>query len=88
MVPPALPTTLRASAFTAAVKHAIGAVVTPAPIWPTPASRCAMPLLITGSTPQSTTLRASMPAADAAKSSGGNVNVGLTPSVIARMRRL
>ena len=80
--------TLRASAFTAAVKHAIGAVVTPAPIWPTPASRCAMPLLITGSMPQSTTLRASMPAADAAKSSAGSVNVGFAPSVIARMRRL
>jgi hypothetical protein len=50
-----------ANAFTAWVKHAIGAVVTPAPIWPTPARRCAMPLLITGSTPQSTTLRASIP---------------------------
>src|SRR5262249_35003084 len=55
----------RASAFTAAVKQAIGAVVPPAPIWPTPASRWAMPLLMTGSTPQSTTLRASMPAAAA-----------------------
>src|SRR6185295_6286125 len=79
---------LCASAFTAAVKHAIGAVVTPAPIWPTPARRCAMPLLITGSTPQSTTLRASIPAAPAAKSSAGSVNAGLTPSVIARIRRL
>ena len=55
------PRNSRASAFTAAVKHAIGAVVTPAPICPTPASRCAMPLLMTGSTPLSTTLRASMP---------------------------
>ena len=77
-----------ASAFTAAVKHAIGAVVTPAPIWPTPATRCAMPLLITGSTPLSTTLRASMPAADDAKSSAGRLNAGLAPSVIARIRKL
>ena len=47
-----------------------------------------MPVLMTGSMPQSTTLRASMPAATAAKSSAGSVNDGLTPSVIASMRRL
>src|SRR5438093_11314045 len=79
---------LRANAFTAAVKQAIGAVVTPAPICPTPGSRWAMPLLITGKMPQSTTLRASMPAAAAAKSSAGKVKDGLLPRVIARMRRL
>ena len=35
------------------VKHAIGALVTPAPICPTPACRCAMPLLMTGRMPLS-----------------------------------
>ncbi len=47
-----------------------------------------MPLLMTGRTPLSTTLRASMPTAAAAKSSAGRVNDGLAPSVMARMRRL
>ena len=45
-----------------AVKHASGARVMPAPIWPTPGSLCAMPVLMTGSMPVSTTRRASMPA--------------------------
>ena len=40
----------------AAVKHAMGAVVMPAPICPTPASRCAMPLLMTGRMPRSSDL--------------------------------
>jgi hypothetical protein len=74
--------------LTAAAKQAIGALVTPAPICPTPACRCAIPLLITGRMPESTTLRASMPAAAAAKSSEGSVNDAFAPSVIARIRRL
>ena len=41
-----------ASAATAWVKHASGARVMPAPIWPTPASVCAMPVLMTGSMPR------------------------------------
>jgi hypothetical protein len=55
------------------VKHASGARVTPAPIWPTPGSLCAMPVLITGSIPVSTTRRASMHAGVPAKSSAGRV---------------
>jgi len=48
-----------AIAARAAVKHASGAVVMPAPIWPTPASRWAIPVLMTGTMPVSTTVRTS-----------------------------
>src|SRR5437867_4840605 len=71
-----------ASRDTACVKHASGARVTPAPICPTPASRCAMPVLMTGRIPVSTTLRASMPAGVPPKLSAGSVNALLRPSVI------
>ena len=65
-----------ASAASASLKHSIGAVVMPAPICPTPAWRCAIPVLMIGSTPESTTSRASMPAGVPPKFNGGNVNAG------------
>src|SRR3972149_820055 len=52
---------LRPTARRPAPKHSRGARVMPAPIWPTPASRWAMPVLMTGWTPVSTTRRTSMP---------------------------
>ena len=42
---------LFANATTACVKHGIGARTMPAPICPTPASLCAMPVVITGRMP-------------------------------------
>ena len=60
----------------------------PAPICPTPAFRCAMPVLMIGSTPESATSRASMPAGVPPKLSAGSVKAGLLPSVIDSMRRL
>ena len=45
----------------AAAKQASGARAIPAPIWPTPAWRWAMPVLMTGAIPESTTRRASIP---------------------------
>src|SRR5262249_26414487 len=53
--------TSAASAASAAWKHPSGARAMPAPIWPTPGSRCAMPVLLTGARPCSTTRRRSMP---------------------------
>src|SRR6185436_14842747 len=76
------------SADRASLKHDIGAVVMPAPIWPTPALRCAMPVLMIGSTPESATSLASMPAGVPPKLSGGSVNAGFAPSVMLSMRRL
>jgi len=64
--------TVEASAVTALVKQSSGARVMPAPIWPTPAWRCAIPVLIIGRTPVSTTLRASIPAGVPAKFIGRN----------------
>ncbi len=58
----------------------------PAPTWPMPASRWAMPVLITGAMPVSTTLRMSMPAGVAAKSSCGRVKASLRPMVMCAMR--
>ena len=46
----------------ASLKHCIGAVVIPAPIWPIPALECAMPVLMIGRTPESATRTASIPA--------------------------
>src|SRR5439155_21532821 len=51
---------LRARARTPSSKQASGARAIPAPIWPTPASRWAIPVLITGAMPVSTTRRASI----------------------------
>ena len=39
----------------AQLKHSIGAVVMPAPICPTPAFLCAIPVLMIGKIPESTT---------------------------------
>ena len=60
----------------------------PAPICPTPASRCAIPVLMIGNTPESATSRASIPAGVPPKFNGGNVNAGLVPRVIVSIRRL
>src|SRR5437762_2970923 len=45
--------TVCASCRSASSKQPNGARAMPAPIWPTPASRCAMPVLITGAMPVS-----------------------------------
>ena len=47
-----------------------------------------MPVLMMGSTPESATRRASIPAGVPPKLSGGSVNAGLLPSVIESIRRL
>ena len=52
---------LSANATSAASKQPSGARTMPAPTWPTPGSRCAMPVLIVGAKPVSTTSRMSMP---------------------------
>ena len=51
----------------------------PAPIWPMPGSRWAMPVLMTGKIPVSTTLRASMPAGVPAKIHRRNVKALFWP---------
>src|SRR5262249_3621497 len=63
--------TLSASASTACSKQASGARATPAPIWPVPARRPAMPVLINGVMPVSTTGRTSMPVGAPRSSSVG-----------------
>ncbi len=54
----------------------------PAPIWPTPASRWAIPVLMTGRIPASTTFRRSIPVALPRKSRGGRKKEPLSVSVI------
>ena len=76
----------RASSRRAPEKQARGAFAIPAPIWPMPASRCAIPVLITGWTPLSTTRRASMPVGVPAKPSAGIPKSLLRASVIVYMR--
>src|SRR5437763_945370 len=55
----------------AARKGSSDARTRPAPTWPTPASRCAMPVLISGRIPVSTTRRTSIPVGVPRKSSAG-----------------
>src|SRR5262252_5810511 len=55
----------------ASAKQASGALAMPAPTWPTPASRWAMPVLKMGAIPLSTTRRASMPVGVPAKPRAG-----------------
>src|SRR5258706_14778391 len=62
---------LRAKASTAWSKQASGACATPAPTWPTPGKRCAMPVLIAGWMPEPATLRTSMPVGTPWPSSAG-----------------
>src|ERR1700686_3577161 len=50
-----------ARARTAWEKHSIGGLTRPAPIWPTPARREAMPVLIWGRMPVWSTIRTSIP---------------------------
>src|SRR5262249_51000851 len=61
----------RPSSRSAPEKQAIGALAMPAPTWPTPASRWAMPVLKMGGMPLSTTRRASMPVGVPAKPRAG-----------------
>src|SRR5207244_3804673 len=68
---------LSANATSACSKHAIGALTTPAPTWPTPGWRWAMPVLMVGTMPVSTTRRMSMPVGTPAPSSAGMVHSGL-----------
>src|SRR5262249_34886963 len=77
-----------AKATSASSKHLSGALTTPAPTWPTPGSRWAMPVLMVGVTPVSTTRRMSMPVGTPAKSMAGIVHAGLVPTVISPMARL
>src|SRR5262245_42490556 len=81
VAPPYATPSESASATSAALKHAIGARTMPAPIWPTPASRWAIPVVSTGRIPVSTTLRRSMPAGAAAKSRFGSDITGLRAQV-------
>ena len=60
----------------------------PAPIWPMPASRCAMPVVTTGRMPVSTTLRTSMPHGAPAKSSAGRLIPGFLVTQISYISRL
>ncbi len=81
----------RASAPRAAIaleKQASGARAIPAPICPTPARRWAMPVLMTGAIPESTTRRASIPVGVPTNPSGGSAYDGLRASVIRPIRRV
>src|SRR5205085_8713762 len=60
-----------ARASSACSKQASGARAMPAPTWPTPAWRWAMPVLMAGAMPVSTTRRTSMPAGAPPNSSAG-----------------
>src|SRR5213593_2291278 len=71
-----------ASASRACSKQARGARTTPAPIWPVPALRPAMPVLINGVTPSSTTRRTSIPAGAPRSSSVGILKCGCSPTQI------
>src|SRR4029079_17440538 len=73
---------LSANATSACSKHWSGALTTPAPTWPTPGWRWAMPVLMVGASPVSTTNLMSMPVGTPAPSSGGIVPSGLLSTVI------
>src|SRR6185503_11965495 len=79
---------LHAKAASACAKQASGARAMPAPTWPMPALRCAMPVLIAGAMPVSRTRRMSMPAATPAKSSAGICHFGLRAAAISPIARL
>ena len=63
-------------ALIAETKHAIGAWDMPAPTWPTPGARWAMPVLMMGTIDRSTTFRASMRLGMPEKSKDGIVKYG------------
>jgi hypothetical protein len=73
------------SAFT---KQASGARTVPAPIWPTPGSREAMPVLMIGVIDVSTTLRISIPSGAPWKSQVGIGRLGLLRTVISAIASL
>src|SRR5262249_24088129 len=72
----------------AASKQGRGARAMPAPICPTPASRWAMPVLITGATPLSTTRRRSMPVGVPAQLSAGSAYSAFRASVMSYIARV
>src|SRR5581483_3991488 len=69
-------------------KGSIGARTSPAPTWPTPASRCAMPVLISGWMPVSAMRRTSIPVGEPRKSSDGMAWFGFSASVISYISRV
>src|SRR4029077_17118152 len=75
-----------ASWRSAAGKTAAGGVTRPAPTWPVPAHRPAIPVLICGRMPVRTTLVTSIPHGHPRKSNSGTVNTGCSPRVISYMR--
>src|SRR4029077_12231509 len=77
-----------ANATSASWKHLSGAFTIPAPTWPTPGSRCAIPVLVVGASPVSTTSRISMPVGTPAKSIAGITQAGLGPTVISPIDRV
>src|SRR5215469_12725256 len=77
-----------AKTTSASSKHLSGALTTPAPTCPTPGSRCAMPVLMVGTMPVSTTRRMSMPVGTPAKSMAGMVQTGLAPTAISAIERV
>src|SRR4029077_9731998 len=77
-----------AKATSASSKHLSGAFTMPAPTWPTPGSRCAIPVLMVGASPVSTTRRISMPVGTPAKSIAGMVHAGLGPTAISAIERV
>src|SRR5262249_22605666 len=76
------------SAARARSKQARGGLTRPAPIWPMPASRWAMPVLICGRIPVCATIRTSMPVGVPRKSSAGMRYATLSPSVISYIVRV
>src|SRR5881409_2339008 len=73
------------SASSAAVKQPRGARTTPAPIWPTPARRLAIPVLMAGVMEVSTTSRASTPTGLPRSSRAGMRKCGCSPAQISRI---
>ena len=77
---PALRDHCPASARTAFTNASIGGPTSPAPIWPTPGSRWAMPVLTSGRMPVCTTSRQSIPGGVPRKPSAGIGSCGSRPT--------
>src|SRR5262249_42167132 len=77
-----------AKAMSACSKHLSGAFTMPAPTWPTPGWRWAIPVLMVGTRDVSTTRRMSMPVGTPAKSMAGIVQARFRPTVISAIARV
>src|SRR3990170_365035 len=77
-----------ANATSACSKTASGGRTSPAPTWPTPGSRWAMPVLMRGRRPSSTTLRMSIPVGVPRKSRAGMVKSLCSATVISYISRV